>query len=54
MKAKRKREKKASMKIQRLQVVLEASKQIPEMHGLKPRQISKMLGVDRSLVYKLK
>jgi len=50
----RKRELKLQQKLSSVKAYLEISEELPEFRSLKPRHISRLLGVDTSLVHRLK
>jgi hypothetical protein len=50
----RKRDLKRQHKLSSVKVYLEFSEELPEFRSLKPRHISRLLGVDTSLVHRLK
>jgi len=50
----RKRDLKLQQKLSSVKAYLELSEELPEFRSLKPRHISRLLGVDPSLVHRLK
>ena len=50
----RKRDLKLQQKLSSVKAYLEISEELPEFRSLKPRHISRLLGVDTSLVHRLK